>query len=168
MCFLVSHHEISFKMTAVLCSLLTTDDLSSPSPLPNAWSVLAAVRCAPQFNYYLIDFSCISIFSSLSRRGCPVGVMLVFLFQDFLMESFGVKDVFVCLSSSPLFCLHPSSGMCNCRSLEVGLHIQTIQKGNLPGLHKILKRKQYSTAYSPTKGTWFLNGLSLVCIKDHA
>lgn len=43
MCFLVPHHEISFKMTAVLCSLLTTDDFSSLSPLPNAWRLLYGV-----------------------------------------------------------------------------------------------------------------------------
>ena len=35
--------------------------------------------CAPQLNYYLIDFSCISIFSSLSLSGHPVGAMFVFL-----------------------------------------------------------------------------------------
>ena len=32
----------------------------------------------------------------------------------------------------PLFCLYPSSGMSNCSSLEVGLYMQTIQKGAFP------------------------------------
>lgn len=167
MCFLVSHHEISFKMTAVLCSLLTTDDFSSLSPLLNAWRVLAAVWCAPQFNYYLIDFSCISIFSSLSQSGCPVGVMFVFSFQDFLMESFGVKDVFVCLSSS---ILPPSTPPLECLT-TAGWRwawAGTLCRNKHSCSYKILKMKWYSTACSPTKGTWFLNGLSLVCIKDHA
>lgn len=112
MCFLVSHHEISFKMTAVPCSLLTTGDFSSLSPSPDACSVLAAVRCASQFNYYPIDFSCISIFSSFKSQWPSCGGAAYFAFQDFLLESFGVKEVFVCLFSSlcsastpPLECL---------------------------------------------------------------
>lgn len=167
MCFLVSHHEISFKMTAVLCSLLTTDDFSPLSPLPNAWRVLAAVWCAPKFNYYLIDFSCISIFSSLSHSGCPVGVMFVFSFQDFLMESFGVKDVFVCLSS-PI--LPASSPPLECLTAAVWRWAWTgrLCRNKPSRSYKILKRKRCSAAYSPTKGTWFLNGLSLVCVEDHA
>lgn len=166
MCILVSHHEISFKMTAVLCSLLTTDDFSSLSPWLNACRVLAAVCCAPQFNYYLIDFSCISIFSSLSHSGCPVGVMFVFLPSKISLWNHLESKVFL-FASPPPSCLHPSSGMSNCSSLEVGLCRQAIQE-ETSSLHRIFKRKQYSTAYLPTKGTWFLNGPSLVCIKDHA
>lgn len=137
MCFLVSHHEISFKMTAVLCSLLTTDDFSSLSPLLNAWRVLAAVWCASQFNYYLIDFSCISIFSSLSHSGAHVGVVFVFLSKIFLWNHLESKMFF--FACPPPSCLHPSSGMSTSSSLEMGLCMQTIQKESIQCVQDLKK-----------------------------
>lgn len=150
MCFLVSHHEISFTMTAVLCSFLTTDDFSSLPPLLNAWRVLAAVWCARQFNYYLIDFSCISIFSSLSHSVCPVGVMFVFLSKISLWDHLESKMfLFAC---PPPSCCYPSTGMSNRSSLEVGLCMQTIQKETFQFVqdlkketifHRLLTNKRY-------------------------
>ena len=81
--FKESDHEISFRMTDILCSPLAADYPSSQYTLTNACWALATVLWTPQFNYYLIDFSCISIFFSSSHSDCPIGGNVCFLFPRF-------------------------------------------------------------------------------------
>lgn len=65
----------------------------------------------------------------LSHRACSVGAMFAFLSKTSLWNHLESKTFLFASSLSPS-CLHPSSGMSSCSSLEVGLHMQTIQKGN--------------------------------------
>lgn len=143
---------MSFKMTALLSSFWTTDAFSSLSPWLNARRVPAAAWCVPQFNYDLIDFSCISIFSSLSHSGCPVGAMFGFLSQISVWSRWSQSCV-LCLSS-PGLPPPPRNAW-----PWAGAGSRSRKEPCSP--YEILKRKAYPTACSPTKGTWFLNGLSL-------
>lgn len=84
--------------------------------------MLVTVLCAPQFNYYLIDFSCISIFCSSDQSGSSTEHCLFFFFPRFPRGIYLESNI--CLRGFPSFFFNPS-GMHRSCSLSVACQLNT-------------------------------------------